>query len=260
MVKVLPTLISMTIKWGPCVTLQWPKWIRGISIDPVLTRQSMGVVLFLFFFWIDSFGSYCLHRCRTCASNDLLRLKLIRSEWTKFFTRCNGIPRSLLCRIWIGNCARLLPYPSSLLKPKVTYIHDDEYWRFIARFWFLWRNGRHGYPLMSLENAHELVLITVESKVPTGTEYHIVAPGSDCMDLLAKQATQLTWSAKDYAPDLEFDMTAELHERALWRLMPISEVGIIRTILYSKDSVYNDKCLGWYITLSLLVSMGFFFK
>ena len=68
---------------------------------------------------------------------------------------------------------------------------------------------------MSLENAHELVLITVECKVPTGTEYHIVAPGSDCMDLLAKQATQLTWSAKDYAPDLEFDMTAELHERAL---------------------------------------------
>ena len=222
------------------------------SVD---TTIDGGCFVFVFF-WIDSFGSYCLHRCRTCASNDLLRLKLIRSEWTKFFYPMQR-HTSILA---MSNMNWELRTTITISFFKVTYIHDDEYWRFIARFWFLWRNGRHGYPLMSLENAHELVLITVECKVPTGTEYHIVAPGSDCMDLLAKQATQLTWSAKDYAPDLEFDMTAELHERALWRLMPISEVGIIRTILYSKDSVYNDKCLGWYITLSLLVSMGFFFK
>ena len=65
-----------------------------------------------------------------------------------------------------------------------------------------------------------------------------------------KVGDTVTWSAKDYAPDLEFDMTAE--NMSVPMTINNDKRGGSFGPLYSKDSVYNDSV--WIDTTHLVLS------
>ena len=66
-----------------------------------------------------------------------------------------------------------------------------------------------------------------------------------------KAGDTVTWSAKDYAPDLEFDMTAENMNVPM--TINADKRGGSFGPLYSKDSVYNDSV--WVDTSHIVVGL-----
>ena len=71
-----------------------------------------------------------------------------------------------------------------------------------------------------------------------------------------KVGDTVTWSAKDYAPDLEFDMTAENMNVPM--TINADKRGGSFGPLYSKDSVYNDSV--WVDTSHLVVALDGYSK
>ena len=94
------------------------------------------------------------------------------------------------------------------------------------------------------------MLRTVEYGVPKDTEYHIFTSGGIAWTS-GKVGDTVTWSAKDYAPDLEFDMTAENMNVPM--MINDDKRGGSFGPLYSKDSVYKDSV--WVDTSHIVVGL-----